>query len=103
VTIVRKSKVGEKILFAKVIGDGVASSKEHSSEVSQMVSIQKIGLHGINRGIEFMGDRGDCSKSARSRIKEIGRSSDQFSDEGGVKKKVKLGGGKSNSEDSRTR
>lgn len=39
VAIVRKSKVGEKLLFSKVIGDRVIGSKERSSEVSQMVGI----------------------------------------------------------------
>ncbi|ETW80157.1 hypothetical protein HETIRDRAFT_322785, partial [Heterobasidion irregulare TC 32-1] len=102
-----KSKVGEKVLFAKVIGDGVAGSKERSSEVSRMVGVQKMGLHGINREMELwrdgIGDGGDCSKSARSRMGEIGGSSDRFSDEGGVKKKVESGGGKSNGKDSRSR
>ena len=52
VAIVRKSKVGEKVLFAKVIGDEVASSKESSRKVSWMVGIQKMGLCGINGEIK---------------------------------------------------
>ncbi|ETW78896.1 hypothetical protein HETIRDRAFT_420112 [Heterobasidion irregulare TC 32-1] len=107
VAIVRKSKVGEKVLFAKVIGDGVAGSKERSSKVGQMVGVQKIGLRGINREMESwgdgIGDGGDCSKSARLRMREIDRSSDRFGDEGGVKKKVESGGSESDGEDSRSR
>ena len=107
VAIVRKSKVGEKVLFAKVIGDGVAGSKERSSEVGRMVGVQKTGLRGINGEMESwrdgIGDGGDCSKSARSRMGEIGGSSDRFGDDGGVKKKVESGGGESDGEDSRSR
>ena len=107
VTMVRKSKVGEKILFTKVIRDGVAGSKERSREVGQMVGDQKTGLCGINGEMESwrdgIGDRGDCSKSARSRMEEISGSSDWFSDEGGVKKKVESGGCKSDGKDLRSR
>ena len=107
VAIVRKSKVGEKVSFAKVIGDGVAGLKESSREVGRSVGGQKMGLRGINGEIELwrdgIGDGGDCSKSARSRMGEIGRSSDQFGDDGGVKKKVELGGGESDGKDLRSR
>ena len=107
VTIVRKSKVGEKMSFAKVIGDGVAGSKESSRKVGQSVSVQKMGLREINGEIESwrdgIGDRGNCSKSARSRMGEIGRSSNRFSDDRGVKKKVELGGGESDGKDLRSR
>lgn len=66
-----------------------------------------MGLYGINGEMESwrdrIGDGGDCSKSARSRMGEIGGSSDWFGDKGGVKTKVELGGSKSDGKDSRSR
>ena len=102
-----KSKVGEKVPFARGIRDGVAGSKESSRVVSWTVGVHKMGLRGINGEIESwsdgIGDGGDCSNSARLRMGEISGSSDWFGNEGGVKKKVESGGGESDGEDLRSR
>ena len=52
IAIVRKAKIGRKVIFGNKIGDKVVSLNECLSGVSQIVDIWKIRLQKINKTIK---------------------------------------------------
>ena len=93
IAIVRKAKIGRKVIFGNKIGDKVVSLNECLSGVSQIVGIQKIGLQKINKTIKSQSndirDSENSSRCARLMIRDIKRKSNWFRDISKVKKKVK--------------